>query len=121
MKRYCSRCGTFHDVNYKHPEPKRKRKKKHTEQSKFRSTNAWKEKSVDIRERDKFLCQLCLMNNVITTKGLSVHHIDSVSEAWDSRLDDENLITLCNEHHKMAEDGLVSKELLKEIVLSKYE
>ena len=119
MKRYCSRCGTFHDVNYTHP--KAQRRKKNTEQNRFRRTNAWKEKSLDIRERDKFLCQICLKENVITTDGLSVHHIDSIAEDWDSRLDDENLITLCNEHHKMAEDGLIPKETLKNIVLSKYQ
>ena len=48
------------------------------------------------------------------TDDLSVHHIEPIATAWDRRLDDDNLITLCRKHHDMAEGGMISSaELLK--------
>jgi hypothetical protein len=47
---------------------------------------------------------------------LEVHHIESIEENWDKRLDDDNLITLSEDYHEKAERGEISKELLKQIV-----
>lgn len=51
-----------------------------------------------------------------TTDALEVHHIEPIAEAWGSRLDWDNLITLCRAHHEMAEDGRISREALRRAV-----
>lgn len=49
------------------------------------------------------------------TENLSVHHINPIAEDWDSRLDNDNLITLCRKHHEQAEASLISKKELRKI------
>ena len=49
-------------------------------------------------------------------KNLQVHHIFSIEEDYDKRLDNENLITLCPLHHKMAEQREISLETLLKLV-----
>ena len=49
-------------------------------------------------------------------KILQVHHIISIEEDYDKRLDSKNLITLCLLHHKMAEQSEISLEILLKLV-----
>ena len=44
-----------------------------------------------------------------------MHHIVPLAEDYDLRLENENLITLCVRHHKMADDGIIPASLLLEI------
>ena len=81
---------------------------------------AWKRKSLEIRERDKYLCQICMRKLYGTTqqynnREIEVHHIVPIAEDWDGRLDNDNLISLCGRHHEMAEAGKISQAELKEI------
>lgn len=122
MLKTCSVCGTIHDFN---KTCRRSGKKKSTQANTFRKTNKWTEKSKSIRERDKNLCQICLLdkyntNYRYTYEQLEVHHIVPLEEDYSKRLDSLNLITLCKYHHKMAETGQISKEELLEIVAGKY-
>lgn len=110
----CGRCGRVHKKNKC---IKAKLKKAENEKSKFYSSSAWQQARKSIRERDNHLCQLCKRNlfNTIRTytyDGLSVHHITPISEDAETRLDPENLITLCEYHHKLSEDGQVDREIL---------
>lgn len=119
IKRICPRCGGYHELGekcYKNALPK-----KTTAADRFRQTNAWKKKAEDIKRRDLYMCQYCLKQGRYTFNGLSVHHITPINEDYDKRLDDDNLITLCDEHHKAAERGEISKKELLEIVIEKYE
>ena len=73
-----------------------------------------------MKERDGYLCRACLANLPgtvcrINTKRLSVHHIISLKDDWDRRLDTENLITLCDVHHELAERGAIPAGLLAEM------
>lgn len=112
----CPRCGRIHPADACPRKPDRVYKTG-TKESKFRSTNAWTRKSIHIRDRDHYLCQACLHNLDgqgvrYTTDRLEVHHIKPIEQYYDGRLDDDNLITLCREHHEMAERGqLLSDEL----------
>jgi hypothetical protein len=45
-----------------------------------------------------------------------VHHIIPLAEDYNKRLDNDNLITLCNYHHKLAEDNQIPREELQEII-----
>lgn len=65
----------------------------------FYWTKAWKDKRDYILCRDNHLCQDCLRNKKITV-ATDVHHIIKLRIAWDKRLDDDNLISLCSNCHK---------------------
>ena len=98
MLKTCSICGKIHDFN---KTCKRVSTKKFTLESKFRKSYQWTVKSKQIRQRDKYLCQICIRDKYDTNclynyKELEVHHIVSINEDYNLRLDDMNLITLCS-------------------------
>lgn len=122
MKRSCPYCGGVHSVGYEcDKKPKRDQRIKNTQADKFRSTALWQQKRKKVKERDNYLCQVCLRKiyNTVTRqynfKDLSVHHIEPLEERYDLRLADGNLITLCAYHHRMAEEGLIPKSVLRSI------
>ncbi len=126
MLKACTYCGRVHDKKYKcsaqlKQEEKRKKRKKHgSEQNTFRGKNVWRNKSWEIRERDCFVCQSCLHG--LTAKGksinsdnLSVHHIIPLEEDDSFKLDNDWLITLCDDCHELAEKGEISREKMHNI------
>ena len=122
MMKTCSVCGRIHDFN---KVCKRQKPKKKSESNKFRKSYEWTQKSKQIRERDKNLCQVCITGKYNTAyrytyRDLEVHHIIPIEENYDKRLDENNLITLCRYHHEMAESGEIPREELQEIVAGKY-
>lgn len=127
MLRSCVYCGKLHDENFVCEKKKqviyertnRKKyinKNKNTEASKFRSKNIWAKKRNEIRERDLNCCRICLSQKKINTKNLSVHHIVPIEKDYDLRLENSNLITLCQRHHEEAEAGVYSREELRRII-----
>lgn len=109
------------DENHVCPYRRRHRKLGDKKSEQFRKTKAWTDKSLEIRQRDKFLCQVCLRNiyNTLTFlnyKAVEVHHITPINEDYDRRLDNDNLISLCSYHHKMADKGEIPREELYKIV-----
>lgn len=114
MYKTCPRCGRLHDINYI---CYKREKKEETVPNKFRKTNAWRHKSESIRERDKHLCRCCLANiyntvHVYNYNKLEVHHIVPLEEDYSKRLDDDNLITLCCYHHKLADKNVIPRNIL---------
>ncbi|MEH6995410.1 HNH endonuclease [Neobacillus drentensis] len=120
MLKSCAYCGGIHQRNHKCGS-RPKRKKEANEINKFRWSTVWMKKRKCIRERDKHLCQICLLERYNTQNkynfhNIEVHHIVPLIEAWDKRLKDSNLISLCAYHHKMAESGQIPKNELIGIV-----
>lgn len=116
----CSKCGV---VKRGHICPHRKSRQKSgdRESDKFRNTKRWQIKREEIKVRDKYLCQLCIRNlyntlDILNFNSIEVHHITSIQEDYNRRLDNDNLISLCSYHHKMAEKGQIPKEELYDIV-----
>lgn len=128
MLKACGYCGRIHDSKDMCPQKEQKireRQSQRTNRNKkvydFHRSHKWKQKSMDIRERDGFCCQVCARGlyspeRQFETEGISVHHIIPIAEDWESRLDDNNLITLCSRHHEMAERGEISRKELRGIV-----
>lgn len=120
MLKSCSYCGKIHDSKYvcsKRPQ----RKKETTEADKFRWTSIWQRKREEIKKRDLYLCQICIreLYNTVTkynTEELSVHHNIPINEDYNKRLDNNNLLTLCDYHHKMCEKGEISREEVQSII-----
>ena len=110
MMKSCSKCGKIHQANYKcHKDA---RVKISTDESKLRSTYKWTQKSLEIREKANFLCQVCRDNGQFTYDGLEIHHIETLKDRPDLLLDDSNLVCLCVEHHKQADAGELDKDYL---------
>lgn len=122
MFKSCKYCGGIHESNYVCDlKPKRKDYTERSEIDKFRSTRKWTNKSLSIKKRDMNLCQVCIRKiyNTISTYNyinLQVHHIIPIHEDWEKRLEDDNLITLCSYHHKLAENGKINRAELLNIV-----
>jgi 5-methylcytosine-specific restriction endonuclease McrA len=97
------------------------RSKQGNNKDKFRWTQAWQKKREEIKERDKYLCQVCIRKlydtkNQYNYNDLEVHHAISLEEDFDKRLDNDNLITLCEEHHEMSERGEIPREVIMNII-----
>lgn len=50
--------------------------------------------------------------NQFNFSNLETHHIEPIGESYERRLDNLNLVVLCQQHHKMAEKGDIPKEYL---------
>ena len=122
MLKSCKYCGKIHDSKINcEKRPVRGRVIRYDPAAAFRRSGAWKKKSIQIMERDKFLCQLCLRNypgtvNRFNSVGLSVHHNVPLSEDKSLGLDDSNLITLCLYHHRHADMGTIPREYIHSII-----
>ena len=118
MLKSCSVCGKIHDKSNMCKSEKDYRKG--TKLDKFRWSQQWKDKREHIKQRDKYLCQACFNNfegtiNRLNSERLSVHHIRPLKTNYELRLEDSNLITLCDYHHERAEKGNIPAEKLLEI------
>jgi 5-methylcytosine-specific restriction enzyme A len=121
MLRSCSYCGSIHDSKYVCPKKPVRTKDKPTYIDKFRWSKAWQNKRRQINERDNFMCQVCMRVLYQTQlrynyKNIEVHHIVPLSEDYDKRTDDYNLICLCKQHHEAAEAGDIPRKVLLDIV-----
>ena len=121
MNKSCAYCGKIHPFGYVCPmKPKSKNYSTNSAKiQKFRNSSEWQNKREQIKERDLFCCRICLENKKITTDKLSVHHILPLEKHFRSRLDDNNLITLCPVHHKQADNGDYSTDYLSSLANEK--
>ena len=115
--RYCGIVPRGHQC----PNKKSRQKADNSKAVKFRNTKVWMRKSIEIKQRDRYLCQLCLRSlyntiDWLNYKTIEVHHIVGINEDYNKRLDNDNLISLCSYHHKMADKGDIPKQVLQDIV-----
>ena len=113
MYKACSRCGRIHPQNYKCNVG---RIYQGGEERKLRSGYDWTQKSLAIREKANNLCEVCRDKGIYTYNDIEVHHIVKVREDASKLLDDYNLIALCVEHHKQADEGKLDVNYLKGLV-----
>lgn len=121
MYKSCSHCGIVPDTHICPYRRAYRTKVEDTKAKRFRSSSRWTNKSIEIKQRDKYLCQVCIRNlystlNVLNYDKLEVHHIVPINEDYEKRLDNDNLITLCTFHHKMADANEIPREELAEMV-----
>ena len=116
MLKLCGRCGKLHELGYK---CRAGQVYSGGEERKLRATNKWTRKSVQIREDAQNLCEVCRAEGRYTFDNLEVHHITKLSTDKELLLEDDNLITLCQEHHKQADRGAISAEYLRKLALER--
>ena len=112
----CSYCGRVHERNYQCPKKPSRTKYKLSDADHFRNTARWRKKSIEVRTRDKGLCQCCirLLYNTqqqYTFDTIEVHHITPLHEDIHRGLDNTNLLTLCKYHHYMADAGDIPRDV----------
>lgn len=123
MLKSCRWCGRIHDTAYQCPEKpaEKKARKEPTQADKFRNTKAWQRKREEIKQRDKYMCQICVrklyntIGRACNFEDIQVHHIVPLQTDFKYRLDNRYLISLCPYHHKMAENGEIPQEALRQI------
>ena len=113
MYKACSRCGSIHPYNYKCNVGRLYKGGQEREQ---RNTYAWHRKARQLKAKSNYLCEVCRDQGVYTYENLEVHHISKVKDNPEKLLDDCNLITLCVEHHKLADKGQIDKNYLLDLV-----
>ena len=118
MYKSCSKCGKIHDVKFK---CQVSRVYKNTDESKLRSSYDWTLKSREIRERANHLCEVCRDQNIYTYDNLEVHHIIKVKDDRSLLLDNENLICLCQEHHRQADRDEIDSDYLRALARAREE
>ncbi len=123
MLKACKYCGRLHKHNERCDKaPVYISYKKNSELSRFRNTQAWQKKATEIKKRDLYICRACLANLkgtrlIINTELLEVHHIIPLKDAYELRLENDNLITLCRAHHELAESGKIGIKILRGLIL----
>ena len=66
--------------------------------NKFYKSKAWKQKRAAILRRDNYQCQRCKRYGRLR-QAQTVHHIKHYDEYPELALDNNNLISLCNDCH----------------------
>lgn len=115
MFKACARCGKLHPHGYQCSVGAMKRVYTSTEERKQRSTYAWTLKSQEIRDKAHYLCEVCLAEGKINYKNIEVHHIVKLKDDRAGLLNNDNLICLCQEHHKKADKNEIAASYLKEL------
>ena len=121
MYKTCSKCGIVSDD---HICPYKRQYKKDTVAGDIRHTNNWTKKSLSIRERDNYLCQVCITGkydtiNRYNSKDIEVYHIIPIECDSSKAFNNNNLISLCRYHHELAEKGTIPKEELIDLIKKK--
>ena len=117
MLKSCPYCGLIHDSRDSCPKRPKRKREPNKRFSAFRSSWAWQRKRDTILWRDYHLCRICNAGGYgvflpASDAELQVHHIEPLEEREDLRLEEGNLITLCIQHHRMADDGKIPRALL---------
>ncbi len=86
------------------------------------SEKGWHRNRQQIRERDCYLCQMCIRELYGTHRkynyeGLQVHHAVPVNSSEELRLDGSNLITLSSMHHAMCDTSKIPYDEVKQVIL----
>ena len=121
----CGYCHKIHDnkikcgAKRKYYREKNSRYNKSQKYNDIIKSNRWKKLSALIKSLDNHECLICKDCDLISPKVLEVHHIEKVMNNFEKSFEIDNLISLCIYHHKQAEQGLISKQELLELI-NKY-
>lgn len=78
---------------------------------KFRSSSLWKHKRKEILNRDNHKCLICGCG-----QGLQVHHIISLDVNPKLRLENRNLLTVCDHCHTAIHNGVYNNIYLTNLI-----
>ena len=103
----CGICGGKHEINTECPHKYKFKKVSDVSQkaNKFYRTKAWQMKRKEIIERDKY-CQRCWLKfGIVNMDQLQIHHIKQLTQYWEERLNNDNLICVCLQCHRFLDQS----------------
>ena len=116
MWKACSKCGRIHPYNTAcHigiPS---------TGEMKLRNTYKWRKKREEVKKASNYLCAVCKEQGKYVYNDIEVHHITKLKDEPQKLLDNYNLIPLCVTHHKMADEGKIDADYLRELARRREE
>lgn len=127
MYKYCRYCMETVDMRNhicpSKPKPKVNYKAKKENQSdktarenRFYSSRAWQTMRLSILVKARYKCWIAEQLGEISVAS-SVHHIEFIGEAWEKRLDIDNLIPISAYYHKLIHKlNINSKEKLDKFI-----
>ena len=127
MYKYCRYCMETVDMKnhicQSKPKPKVNYKAKRGNQSektarenKFYSSRAWQTMRLSILVKARYKCYVAEQLGEVAVAS-SVHHIEFIGEAWEKRLDIDNLIPISAYYHKLIHKlNINSKEKLEKFI-----
>lgn len=127
MYKYCKWCMETVDIRNhicpSKPKPKVDYKAKRINQNektarenKFYSSQAWQTIRLSVLVKARYKCYVAEKLGEIAVAS-SVHHIEFIGEAWEKRLDIDNLIPISAHYHKLIHKlNINSKEKLEKFI-----
>ena len=127
MYKYCRHCIQTVDMRnhlcLSKPKPKVNYKAKRENQSdktarenRFYSSRAWQTVRLSVLIQARYKCYVAEKLGELSVAS-SVHHIEYISEAWEKRLDIDNLIPISAHYHKLIHKlNINSKEKLEKFI-----
>ena len=118
----CTYCHKIHDIKMKctakrgYYRDKNTRYEKDKDYIKFIKSKQWYNKSQEIKLLDSHCCLVCKSLGLISPVYLEVHHIIKYRNDASLRLDNNNLITLCVNHHKQADSNKIQASELYRLI-----
>lgn len=118
----CTYCHKIHDSKKKctakkgYYRDKNTRYEKDKDYIKFIKSKQWYNKSQEIKLLDSHCCLVCKSLGLISPVYLEVHHIIKYRNDASLRLDNNNLITLCVNHHKQADSNKIQASELYRLI-----
>lgn len=118
----CTYCHKIHDVKKKctakkgYYREKNARYEKDKDYIKFIKSKQWHNKSQEIKRLDCYCCLVCQSLGLISPTYLEVHHIIKYRNDTSLKLDNNNLITLCVNHHKQADTNKITTNELYRLI-----
>ena len=118
----CTYCHKIHDIKKKctakkgYYREKNARYEKDKDYIKFIKSKQWFNKSQDIKRLDCYRCLVCQSLGLISPVYLEVHHIIKYRNNSTLGLDNNNLITLCVNHHKQADSNKIQASELYRLI-----
>lgn len=118
----CTYCHKIHDSKKKctakkgYYRDKNTRYEKDKDYIKFIKSKQWFNKSQEIKSLDCYRCLVCQSLGLISPTYLEVHHIIKYRNDASLKLDNDNLITLCVNHHKQADSNKITTNELYRLI-----
>lgn len=79
--------------------------KYHEKYDTFYNSKQWKNLRATKFYDSNGICEMCLKDGIIN-EAREIHHIVPIEKDWNKRLDYENLIALCPEHHNLMHERI---------------
>lgn len=127
MYKYCRYCMETVDIKnhicINKPKPKidykikrEKMNEKTARENKFYSSQAWQTMRLSVLIKARYKCYVAEQLGEIAVAN-NVHHIEYIGDAWEKRLDIDNLIPISSHYHRLIHKlNINSKEKLEKLI-----